>query len=129
MFTVSRSKLKINTVPISKKTRKNKHRIGVGAVRSNNISHHQITRPGIVRVANKLLDQSNKPLVARYKHYMGSIMDLEEHVLRLNECPTELESSIITEIIAKKNKLKMMDNMQIFSNTKSEVEFLCAFEV
>ncbi|XP_022180429.1 scm-like with four MBT domains protein 1 [Myzus persicae] len=116
------SKLEINTVPLSKKTKKNKHRIGVGAVRSNNISHDKTTHSKISRVANKLLDRSNKPLVARYKHYMGSIMDLETHVLRLNKCPTELESSIITEIIAKKNRLKIMDKMEVFSNTKSKVE-------
>jgi len=65
---------------------------------------------------------SNKPLVARYKHYMGSILDLESHVFRLNQCPTELESSLITEIIAKKNRLRRMDDMEVFSNTKSGVK-------
>jgi len=73
-------------------------------------------------IASKVLDWSNKPLVARYKHYMGSILDLEAHIFRLNQCPTELESSLITEIIAKKNSLKRMDNMEVFSNTKSDVE-------
>jgi len=33
-----------------------------------------------------------------------------------------MESSLIAEIIAKKNNLKRMDNMKTFSNTKSEVE-------
>jgi len=55
---------------------------------------------------------------------MGNILDLEAHIFRLNQCPTELETSLITEIIAKKNSLKRMDSMDVFSNTKSNVETL-----
>jgi len=53
---------------------------------------------------------------------MGSILDLDAHIFRLNQSPTELESSLITEIISKKNMLRRMDKMEIFSNTKSELE-------
>jgi len=49
-------------------------------------------------------------------------LDLDAHIFRLNQSPTELESSLITEIISKKNMLKKMDQMKIFSNTKSELE-------
>jgi len=50
---------------------------------------------------------------------MGMLIHLEAHIYRLNRSYTELETSLVTEIIAKKNNLKMMDNMNIFSNTKS----------
>jgi len=53
---------------------------------------------------------------------MGSILDLDAHIFRLNQSPTELESSLITEIISKKNNLRRMDNMKMFINTKSTVE-------
>lgn len=49
---------------------------------------------------------------------MGMLIHLEAHVYRLNRSYTELETSIVTEIIAKKNNLKMMDNMNVFSITK-----------
>jgi len=60
--------------------------------------------------------------VARYKNYLGTITSLNAHVIRLNQGHTELESSLIAEIISKKNNLRRMDNMKMFSNTKSNVE-------
>jgi len=53
---------------------------------------------------------------------MGSILNLDAHIFRLNQKPTELESSLISEIISKKNILRRMDKIEIFSNTKSELE-------
>lgn len=50
---------------------------------------------------------------------MGMLVHLEAHIYRLNQSYTELETSLVTKIIAKKNNLKMMDNMNVFSNTKS----------
>jgi len=60
--------------------------------------------------------------VARYKNYLGTIASLNAHVTRLNQSRTELESSLIAEIISKKNNLRRLDNMKMFSNTKSKVE-------
>lgn len=73
-------------------------------------------------IGKKVLEWSNKSLVSRYKHYMGSILDLDAHIFRLNQSPTELEKSLITEIISKKNILKKMDKMEVYSNTKSGLE-------
>lgn len=50
---------------------------------------------------------------------MGMLIHLEAHIYRLNQSNTELETSLVTEIIARKNNLKIMDNMEIFSNTKA----------
>lgn len=79
----------------------------------------RITNSDIARVAANTLDWTNKSLIARYKYYMGVLIHLEAHIYRLNQSCTELETSLITEIIAKKNFLKTMNNMNIFSNTKS----------
>lgn len=53
---------------------------------------------------------------------MGCVLDLDAHIIRLNKFPTKQESSLITEIISRKNVLKMMDGMDAFSNTKSNVK-------
>jgi len=81
-----------------------------------------ITNQYKIFIGRKLIDWTNKPLVSRFKHYMGCILEFEAHTLRLNQSSTELEASLITEIITKKNDLKRMDSMEIYSNTKSNVE-------
>jgi len=73
-------------------------------------------------IAEKVLDWSNKPLVARYENYLAKIISLDAHIIRLNQSNAELESSLITKIISRKNDLRRMDNMPMFSNTKSQVE-------
>ncbi|XP_029342125.1 scm-like with four MBT domains protein 1 isoform X2 [Acyrthosiphon pisum] len=114
-------KPKMNTLPIRMKSKIKYHQLH-DAQQSAKVVRRSITHSEISRIGKKVLDWSNKPLVSRYKHYMGSILDLDAHMFRLNHSPTELESSLITEIISKKNILRRMDKMEIFSNTKSGLE-------
>eukprot|EP00102_Acyrthosiphon_pisum_P026276 XP_016663486.1 PREDICTED: scm-like with four MBT domains protein 1 [Acyrthosiphon pisum] len=109
-------KPKMDTVLISKSKVKRCESHG------DNIVCPKITLSQITSVAEKVLDWSNESLVARYKNYLGTITSLNAHVTRLNQSQTKLESSLIAEIISKKNSLRRMDNMKIFSNTKSKVE-------
>jgi len=53
---------------------------------------------------------------------MGCIINFEAHLWRLNHSNTELESAIITEIQSKKNSLKAMDSLDIYSNTKPDLD-------
>lgn len=53
---------------------------------------------------------------------MGCILDYEALAIRMNQSQTELEKSLVTEIIARKNDLKRMDSMEVYSNTRSHVE-------
>ncbi|KAL4104178.1 hypothetical protein QTP88_019487 [Uroleucon formosanum] len=93
-----------------------------GARRSAKLMHRKITYSEIVRASKKTLEWSNESSVSKYKHYMGCVLDLDAHIIRLNKFPTKQESSLITEIISRKNVLKMMDGMDAFSNTKSNVK-------
>ncbi|XP_029341210.1 scm-like with four MBT domains protein 1 [Acyrthosiphon pisum] len=112
-------KPKMDTLPIRMKSKIKYHRLH-GAQKSAEIILRKPTHTEISRIGEKVLDWSNKPLVSRYKHYLGSILNLEVHLFQFNKSPTELETSLITEIISKKNILRRMDKMEIFSNTKSE---------
>lgn len=73
-------------------------------------------------IAAKTLDWSNKSLVQRYTYHMTNIVNFEAHIMRLNQTFTELESAVITEIQSRKNDLRMMNDMEVYSNTKSELD-------
>jgi len=70
-------------------------------------------------IAEKVLDWSNAPLVARCNKYLAEINSLDT---QLNHIITELETSIIAKMISRKNYLRRTDSMIISTNTKSEVE-------
>ncbi|XP_060871947.1 scm-like with four MBT domains protein 1 isoform X2 [Metopolophium dirhodum] len=63
----------------------------------------------------------NDKIVAGCKNYLENVIS-SAHTIRLNQSNTELESLLIAKIITKKNILRRMDSMDIFSNTKSEVK-------
>lgn len=73
-------------------------------------------------LAEAVLDWSNAPLVKRYYYYMASIVNFEAHILKLNQNFTNLEVSIISEIQSIKSHLSVMDEIDIYSNTKSDID-------
>ncbi|XP_025406134.1 uncharacterized protein LOC112680298 isoform X2 [Sipha flava] len=76
----------------------------------------------ITKVAVDELDWSNTPLVERYYYYLGCIINYEAHMIRLDRSYTELEISIISEIQSKKSYLSMLDEIDTYSNTKSDID-------
>ncbi|XP_022172526.1 scm-like with four MBT domains protein 1 isoform X2 [Myzus persicae] len=119
--TVLQFKSKMKTMPISKKSLKKKNKSNI-SISSKCFKKRPVTYLEIDKVAEKVLDWSNEPLVAKYKNYLAKIISLDAHIIQLNQSNTELESSVIAEIISRKNDLRRMDHMSIFSNTKSKVE-------
>lgn len=70
------------------------------------------------------LDWSNKPLVERYKFYMACIKNYEAYIKKLGQSPTQVELALLAEIEMKKVHLRIMDDIDIFSNTKSDLDKL-----
>uniref|UniRef100_A0A2S2R5G4 Scm-like with four MBT domains protein 1 n=1 Tax=Sipha flava TaxID=143950 RepID=A0A2S2R5G4_9HEMI len=75
----------------------------------------------IIEVAGKELDWSNEPLVKRFKYYMGCIINYEAISVMLDQNLSPHESAVVVEIQKKKNTLRVMDEVNIFSNTKTEL--------
>lgn len=55
---------------------------------------------------------------------MGCIVNYEAHIMRLKRSFTQLELAILSEIQSKKNHLRIMDEMNVFSNTNSELDII-----
>jgi hypothetical protein len=72
-------------------------------------------------IAGKELDWSNEPLVKRFKYYMGCIINYEAISVMLDQNLSPHESAVVVEIQKKKNTLRVMDEVNIFSNTKTEL--------
>lgn len=52
---------------------------------------------------------------------MTCIVNYEAHILGLERSFTQLEMAILTECATKKNFLRTMDEIDIYSNTKSKM--------
>lgn len=53
---------------------------------------------------------------------MACIINYEAHIMKLGKSFTQLELGLLAEIQTKKTHLRIMDDIDIYSNTKSELD-------
>ncbi|VVC28864.1 SLED domain,Mbt repeat [Cinara cedri] len=94
----------------------------IGNSKSSKKHGNELLYEKITRVAAEELDWSNKHLIEKFKYYMGCIINFEDYVKRLSESLTQHELALLVEIEAKKVYLRDMDDDELYSNTKSDLD-------
>lgn len=72
-------------------------------------------------LAGDCLDWTNISLVERYKYYLACLNYYEVCTFKMKQSSPPNKLMIVEEILSKKYSLKLMDGVDDYKNTKSEI--------